>query len=209
MAKRPFYHHQQPPRSPTPRHRRHPPGANDLPRPQRRRKHLHWSRQPGQHCPLAANVPRSRRHFGAARCQARCPQLGAGANAGGAAGGGNCQSPLARCARPHHGRANRLSLGPRSRSTLQARQNAQSQRGQHPVHQPPHGRSVFHCRPGDGTTRRPFCLHPSRQRSHPRIRHPRHGWAAHGRLFCQNRQGTRGFAAVGARVEQGQCVSRY
>ena len=113
--------HPQRRRGAAPRHRRDLPGADDLPRPQRGREHLH--QPPG---------PRRRSSTGG-RCTARprrsSPQLdvaldvrepGARPDAGRAADGRDRQGDLAQRPRPDHGRADGLALGPRGRPALPA-----------------------------------------------------------------------------------------
>ena len=98
-------------RGAAPRHRRDLPGAAALPRPQRRREHLHQPPGPRPGRRLAADVPRGRGDPRRPRRRPRRAQPGARPDAGRAAVGRDRQGDLAQRPRPHHGRADGLALG--------------------------------------------------------------------------------------------------
>ena len=104
---------------PAARHRGDLPGADDLPRPLRRREHLHRPPRP------RAIVDRRRDEArGRARSSARLDvrldvgRAGARPDPGRAADGRDRQGDLARRPRPDHGRADRVAVGPRGAPTL-------------------------------------------------------------------------------------------
>ena len=104
-------------RGAAPRHRRDLPGAAALPRPQRRREHLHQPPGPRPGRQLAPDVPRGRGDPRRPRRRARRAQPGARADARRPAVGRDRQGDLAQRPRPHHGRADRVALGARGRAS--------------------------------------------------------------------------------------------
>ena len=157
-------------RGAAPRHRRDLPGAAAVPRPQRRREHLHQPPGPRRGRRLAADVPRGRGDPRRARRLARRAQPGARPDARRAAVGRDRQGDLAQRPRADHGRADRLAVGARGRAAVQAGARPARPGRRDPVRQPPHGGGVRDRRQGHGVPRRPADLDPAARRGRRRRR---------------------------------------
>ena len=104
-------------RGAAPRHRGDLPGADALPRPQRRGEHLHQPPGPRRGRQLAHDVPRGGGDPRRTRRRPRRAEPGARADARRPAVGRDRQGDLAQRPRPDHGRADRVALGPRGRAS--------------------------------------------------------------------------------------------
>ena len=107
--------------------------------------------------------------------QPRRRRAGSRPDAGRAADRRDRQGHLAQCARPHHGRADRLAVRARGRPAVRHHRSPASRGRRHPLHLPPHGGGVRDRRPGHDPARRTLDLDSPRCRADPSERHPRHG----------------------------------
>ena len=112
---------------------------------------------------------------GAARRAARRRRAGARSDPGRAADRRDRQGDLARRARAHHGRADRLALGARGAAALSHRQHAAPAGRGDSLHLPPHGRGLRDRRSGHDPARRPLDFDDASQRADAGHGDPPHG----------------------------------